>query len=688
MKKKAIKKWILKNKYLIIACLTGLMLFVIFTIFFNIIIGLLLFILIVGGFILEDKFNLSYKIKKLFTKKEKKTIKNKPKKSIASNKNSKAITIKKESKTIDTKKESKKVENDDMKKNKKVKDPAKRRRRKKIRRFILMSFIIMCFIFFLIALALVCGFCYYIVTHAPDFNPDALYSTEPTIIYDKYGNEIDRIGVQQRVILEYEELPEVLINAIIATEDSQFFQHNGVDIKRFLMASALQISGTDAGGASTLTMQLSKKNYTNDTASGIEGIIRKFTDVYISVFKIEPTYTKQDILTFYVNSNYLGGGYGVEQTSLTYFGKSAKDLNLAEAAMIAGLFQAPGKYNPYTNPEGTETRRQNVLKLMLRHGYINQTEYEIAKEMTVEKIVIPNGANGQVSEYQSFIDQVTAEVYQKTGKDPAEVSMKIYTTMDPDKQRYVTQIMNGETYEWENDIVKAGVAVVDVHTGEIVALGGGRNINSRKSLNYATQIRRQIGSTSKPLFDYAPAIEFNGWGSAQPITDEPITYSNGVMINNWDGGYSGYQTMLEALMYSRNIPALKTFQSVDKAKLIPFLQNLGLHPEVENGTLHEAHAIGGYAGESALTMAAAFAAFANSGYYIAPYSFYRIEFADGTVYNNVPAKTKAMSEQTAFIMAHMLTDTAKVALNPYQNINGQIYGAKTGTTNYDYNSRY
>ena len=571
------------------------------------------------------------------------------------------------------------------KKNKEYENHKGKKKGKRILKRVLIGLIITFFVFFILLIVAGIFFCYYIVDHAPDFNPNALYKSEPSIVYDMYGNEIDKLGSEKRINIEYEEIPEVLINAIIATEDSKFFQHNGVDIKRFLVASFQQLRGIDAGGASTITMQLSKKNYTNDEASGIEGIIRKFTDVYVSVFKIEPAYTKEEILTFYVNSNFLGGGYGVEQTSWTYFGKSAKDLNLAEAAMIAGLFQAPGKYNPYTNPEGTEKRRKMVLSYMLRHGYITKEEHDIAAAMTVDKIIKQGGNENpeKVTEYQSFVDQVVAEVKDKTGKDPYQESMKIYTTMDPDKQRYVTNIMNGTTYEWENELVKAGVAVIDVNTGAVVALGGGRNITIRNGQNYASQIRRQIGSTAKPLYDYGPAIEYLNWSTYAIVSDEPITYSDGTEINNWDGGYQGFETMRKALTYSRNIPALKAFKANDKSNILKFVTSLGLSPEIEGGTLHEAHAIGGYTGENAMTMAAAYSAFANGGYYTSPYTFTKIEFADGTTYDNTQQRTKVMSEETAYMVTSMLIDTAQYALGWWANINNQQYGAKTGTTNFD-----
>ena len=218
----------------------------------------------------------------------------------------------------------------------------KKRRKKRFKIFLLI--ILTCFIFGIIGLIV---FFNYVVANAPEFNEELLYVSEPTVLLDKNGKEFAKLGLEQRVILEYDEIPEVLIDAIIATEDSRFFEHNGVDWARFLKASFLQLLGkSEAGGASTLTMQVSKNTHTSTEASGFEGIIRKFTDIYISMFKIEKKYSKEKIIEFYVNSQWLGkNAYGVEQVSLNYFGKSAKELNLAEAAIVAGLFQAPGQKN-------------------------------------------------------------------------------------------------------------------------------------------------------------------------------------------------------------------------------------------------------------------------------------------------------------------------------------------------------
>lgn len=596
-----------------------------------------------------------------------------------------------------------------------IKKKTKSNKIKKVFKIILLTMLI-CFILGIIAII---GFFAYIVASAPEFDEELLYVTEPTIVYDKNGNEITKLGEEKRVTLTYDEIPEVLIDAIVATEDSRFFEHKGVDWARFLKASFYQLLGkSDAGGASTLTMQVSKNNISQDnTASGIKGIIRKFTDVYVSLFKIEKNYTKEQIMEFYVNTYWLGSNsYGVEQISLTYFGKSAKDLNLAEAAMIAGLFQAPGKYNPYTNPEATEARRQTVLKLMKRHEYITQKEYDIAKELSVEKLVIPKEesaiVSGTISPYQSFIDRVVEEVQEKTGHNAYNTSLEIYTTLDTNIQDYINDIMSGESFDWENEKAQGGIAVINVKDGSVSAIGGNRKNDAIDKYNYATDLENQIGSTAKPLFDYGPAIEYQNWSTYQILVDEPISYTDGNSINNWNGLFEGFETMRIALKGSRNIPALKAFKKNNKQQIIEFVTKLGLTPEIYScdsgytrkgkkcinkedpsiivdahvsNTLHEAHSIGGYNGESPLTLAAAYAAFANGGVYNEPHTFTKLIYREtGEEYNNDIITTEAMSEETAYMISDMLATTATQAMSWYYNINGVKYAAKTGTTNYDY----
>lgn len=569
---------------------------------------------------------------------------------------------------------------------KKGKKSSKKSDKKSLRKKILLGFMI----FFLVCIVLAIIFFAYIALTAGKFDPDKLYSKEASTLIDVNGNTYAKLGSEMRQKISYDDMSEELINAIVATEDSRFFEHNGFDLPRFVKASFGQLLGQDAGGASTLTMQVSKNQYTSDVATGWEGIKRKFTDIYISMFQIEMNYSKEEILEFYANSYYLGSGaYGVEQAAQTYFNKSADELNLAEAAMIAGLFQSPVSYDPNINPDRTEARRQTVLSLMKRHGYITDEEYEIAKDMTVDKIVIKgNSSTTDNAQYRGFINAVAEEVEDKTGYNPYQYSMKIYTTMDKEKQDVLNDIMDGTSYNWENDVVQAGVVAIDNKTGGIAAISNGRNQNGETWQDFATGSGgnvRQIGSTAKPLFDYGPAIEYNNWNTDHPIIDTEHTYSDGTPVNNWDGNYKGIITMRQALVESRNVPAVKTFQSVDNEKIKDFVTSLGLHPGMDsNGKLYEADAIGGYNGEYPLSVAGAYSAFANGGYYIEPHTVTKIEFDEtGKVEEYEPERTKVMSAATAYMITDMLVDTAENALGRYSNINGATYAAKTGTSNYD-----
>lgn len=549
----------------------------------------------------------------------------------------------------------------------------------------LKTVLIFGFCFVIFSLVLVGVFGVYIITTAPKFSEEKLYNKDASILYLANGEEFAKVGFEMRQKISYDELSQSLIDAIIATEDSRFFQHSGVDLPRFLKASVSQLLGKGGGGASTLTMQVSKNAFTSTEDEGLAGIIRKFTDIYVSVFEIETHYTKEQILEFYVNSNNLGdSNRGVEQASQSYFGKSASELNVAEAAMIAGMFQAPNSYNPYLHPEACEERRQTVLSLMLRHGYINEEEYEIAKKLTVEKLLHEDEEQVSTDAYQDFIDTVVEEVIDRTGQDPYVVPMKIYTTMDKEMQETMAGVMDGTLYEWKNDVVQGASIVLDVKTGEIKAVGGGRNRVVRGE-NFATDLKRHIGSSAKPLYDYGPGIEYNNWSTYTPFTDEPYSYSDGVTIKNWDSDYYNFETLHDALKHSRNIPAVKAFQQVKNSNIKEFVTKLGLSPEIDenSGLLHESHALGGYTGESPLTVAAAYAAFSNGGYYIEPHSFTKIEYTEsGTEYVVKPITRRAMGEDTAYMMTKVLEDTSSYAVG--LSVNGVNYAAKTGTTNLDY----
>lgn len=559
---------------------------------------------------------------------------------------------------------------------------------------IILNVLLVCVVVFLL---LITVFFSYVIIKAPKFDPNNLKFTQMSELYDTDGNLIAKMGNENRTEISYDDLPEVLIDAIIATEDSKFFQHNGFDLARFTKASLSQLLGKNAGGASTLTMQIAKNNYTSTKSKGFDGILRKFTDIYLSIFKIERKYTKKEIIEFYVNDSYLGNNaYGVEQASLNYFGKSVSDLNLAEASFIAGLFQSPKYYNPYYYPERAEKRRQTVLYLMQRHGYITEEERKIATKLPITSYIRKTQNKGSYAEYQGYIDTVVEELENEYDLNPYTTPLKIYTAMKKSKQDFVNKVMNGEAWKWENDVVQSGIVMTNSNTGEVIAVGAGRNKNSERSYNFATQLNKQIGSTAKPIFDYGPAVEYLGWGTENYIDDTPTTYSNGTKMSNSDGGYKGRLPMYQALGLSRNITALKTFQEVSKQvgndKIVKFATSLGISPEIENGKVHEAHSIGSFTApkgssskNSPMTMAGAYQAFSNGGYYIKPHTIKKFIYkdTDEVVEPNI-TKTKVMEDSTAYIITYALNWSVTNGLaRSAANIGGVATAAKTGTSNFD-----
>ena len=525
------------------------------------------------------------------------------------------------------------------------------------------------------------GFFTYIYINAPEFNSNLLYKKESSNIYDSKGDLIATIGTEKRQIVSFEELPQVLIDAIIATEDSRFYMHNGLDVARFLKASASYVMGSNIGGASTLTMQISKNTFTSFDASGFDGIIRKFTDIYMSIFKIEQDYSKEEIIEFYVNAPYLGGGaYGVQMASEIYFDKNVSDLNLIESAMIAGLFQAPGEYDPYVNPDKTNARKNEVLDLMYRHGYISENELIIAKSVNIENIITER--SNEINAYQGFIDTVVQEVIDRTGDNPYEVSMDIYSTMVKSKQDVINNFY--KTHKFKDNKVQVGIGIIDNDTGAIIAVGAGRNKNSAMSLNYATQISRHPGSTAKPLFDYGPGIEYKNWSTYTPFTDKPVKYTYGGVMHNVDNKYQGFLTLEQCLIRSRNTCALQAFQSLSNSKINKFVTSLGITPEYlgKNSYINEAHSIGGFTGVSPVQLAAAYSAFGNGGYYTEPHSITKIVYKDGIderVEEFNYSKNRVMKNTTAYLISYML----KKATNSGVKVKGTDIATKTGTSSYD-----
>lgn len=592
-----------------------------------------------------------------------------------------------------TKKKTKKKKKTTNKKgnNKKKKKKQQRKLWKK-----LVTAILILGILFVLAIAVFLG---YVVITSPKFDTEAFKVNDQTVIYDVDNQIITTLGTQKRESVTYAELPQVLIDAIVATEDSKFFQHNGVDLLRFTKATIQQLLGQDAGGASTLTMQVAKNNLTQQgklETNIVDKIVRKFHDVYLAVFKIEKKYSKEKIFEFYVNSYYLGGSsYGVQAASKYYFDKDVSELTLPEAALIAGLFQSPGLDNPYKDIEAATKRREIVLKLMERHEYITKEEADYARNISIESLL---AKTKEEKNYQGYVDTVVDEVQELTGLNPYTTPMKIYTTMERSIQSGIDAILNGETsYKWENKRVQAGIAIINSKTGAIAAVGAGRNRTGISTFNYATQAYKQPGSTAKPIFAYGPAIENNKLSTYSLFYDEKWGYTNGPNVNNWDGKYKELVTLRYALQYSRNVPAIKAFQLTGTKNVHKFAYSLGLDVSLNtssenyktygtgiDNTVNEAYAIGGVAkGFTPLEMASAYAAFSNGGFYTKPYTVTKIEFrTTGEIKEYKYKKTRVMKDSTAYIMNNVLESAVRSGFSGGANVSGSHVAAKTGTTNY------
>ncbi len=377
---------------------------------------------------------------------------------------------------------------------------------------------------------------------APELDISKIYATESTTIYDKDGNVIDELGIQKREWVSYDEISPVLIDAIVATEDSKFYEHSGADWQRFLVALIQNLqSGDFDQGASTLTQQLIKQTHLTSEKS----IDRKIKELYLSI-QIEKVLTKEQIIEAYLNYSPFGGSInGIQKAAEYYFGTTASDLTLSQAATLAGLVQSPNKYRPDYYADTAEKRRDTVLKLMVKHGYITEELATLAAaEPITDMLAYQESQTIDKTKYQSFIDAVLNEVEQKYGLDPYS-GLQIHTTMDAEAQELVYDIQNTNKYvDWStpgmSGDIQSGIVFMDTNTGQIRAIGGGVNeTGAERTENYATQLKRQPGSTAKPIFAYGPAIEYLKWGTGTTVDDELYTYQNGSgqIVHNYNHKY-------------------------------------------------------------------------------------------------------------------------------------------------------
>jgi len=519
----------------------------------------------------------------------------------------------------------------------------------------------------------------YFVSDAPKLDPQKLKVPVPSKIYDMNKDLVTELGTEKRDLVEFDEIPDLVKNAVLATEDVRFFKHNGIDLIRLGGAVISNITdGFGSQGASTLTQQVVKLSFLSEEKT----LKRKAQEAWLAL-QLERNFSKEDIFEMYVNRVSMGGNvYGIKAAAQTYFNKSLDELTLPEAALIAGLPQRPNAYNPFVNPDLADQRKNTVLSLMHQHGFISEKEMKEAQNISIASLIVdkPEDTIKDDSPYDSFVDQIIEEV-EALGYNAYTDGLEIYTTMDPNAQKRVNDILNTNEYiKYPNDEIQAGVILLDTKSGEIRAIGGGRHQKVRRGLNYAIDIKRQPGSTIKPILDYGPAIEYLKYSTYQIFEDKPYHYSDGTPVKNYNNKYAGEVTMRYALQKSLNIPAIQALQAVGLDKSKEFANGLGIGLE----EIYESYAIGGFkTGVSPLQLAGAYSAFGNGGIYNEPYAIKKIVLSDGeTEINLEPKPERAMSDYTAFMITDMLKTVVQSGTGVNAKISGLPIAGKTGTTNY------
>lgn len=552
----------------------------------------------------------------------------------------------------------------------------KKSTKKPIWKKILMSLVIL---FLAIGIGVTAVFAYWIAT-APKLDYDQLDLAYASQFYDKDGELFADKGSENRVKIEYEDLPDILIDAVIATEDARFFEHNGIDFRRLGGAVIANFrDGFGSEGASTITHQVAEKMFLTPEKK----ISIKVQEQWLAL-QLEREFSKEQILEMYLNTIFYGSNaYGVAKASEVYFGKEElHELTLIEAAMLAGLPQRPSAYNPFSNPELMQGRVDTVLDLMVRHGKITEAEAEEARKIDVASVLTDE--KPKPFPYDAFIEQAEREIQEKLSDvDVNTAGLKIYTTLDTAIQDHVEFLLTDSEdnpIPYPNEDLLAGMTVVDTKSGAIRSIGGSRNRDTAFGSNYAIDAFRQPGSTIKPIVSYGPAIEYEKWSTYHQINDEPYTPTGSNPIRNWNRTYQGWVSARYALEQSLNVPAAKTLVEIGSERAKPFAESLGI--EFASDVLDPRDAIGGTETNiSPLQLAGAFSAFGNEGIYTEPYAVVKVEFPDGSVVDLKPKAEAVMSDYTAYMVTDMLKDVLKSGTGTNANIPGLPVAGKTGTTN-------
>ena len=500
-----------------------------------------------------------------------------------------------------------------------------------------------------------------------------------------------------------------LPKAYVAIEDERYYKHSGVDFKRTAGAIVHTVFGGSSYGGSTITQQLVKNITKDDESSGIAGIFRKVKE-WAKAYQVERMISKDQILELYLNILFVGSSnlHGVELGAEYYFNKSAKDLDLAECAFMAGINNSPNSYDPYDeskdNSAKIKKRTLTVLSKMKELGYIqNDDEYNTAVAKVEEGLKFEKGTVGGGTTYSyhtdAAIEQVINQVMEEKGisRQLAEnyvygSGLTIYSTVNPEIQARLEEEYSKSKYivtsPSKKQTSQSGMAIVDYKTGNVLGVAGGLGEKNGAGWNRATQMKKQTGSSIKPLADVAPALEEKVITAATVYNDVKTDFGGGYTPKNDGDKYRGPINIRQFIETSQNIPALKIMRELTPKKSIEYLEKMGVTSLDEKEDDILSLAIGGMTdGISPLEMASAYGTIANDGVYITPTFYTKVVDNSGNTVLTPKQETKsAISEQNAYIVKKIVQEPVVGASGTakYCAISGMDVAAKTGTTDKSY----
>ena len=500
-------------------------------------------------------------------------------------------------------------------------------------------------------------------------------------VYDRNGQFVARIqSAQNRVSIPLNQVPKEVQSAFLAAEDLRFYNHFGIDPVRILGALFANLrSGSYAEGASTITQQLVKLSHLSTQKT----IARKLEEMYLAL-QLEARASKDEILEMYLNYVYFGrGAYGIEAAARAYFGVHAAELTLAQGACLAAIVKAPSAYAPHLHPQANRQRREYILRTMQENGLLAEDAYRAA----LAQEVAPIEQEKEQQPYGWYFDAVLDEAERLLSLQGEAVlggGYHIYTAFDPEQQQIVDALYesagNFPADAADGTPAQSAMASVDVRTGAVRAAVGGREYLVQRGLNRATQMRRQPGSSLKPLAVYAPAIESFGYMTASVLSDTPQKFGN-YSPRNSGNLYYGNVTVRTALKNSLNVAAVSLLNRIGVAAARDYLQKTGIELTDRDWNLSLALGAMTY-GVSPVQLAAAYAPFANGGTFHPPYFIERIEDAAGrVVYRHETEERRVISPQTAFLMTSLLQSVTSSGTGAKLSRAGTPVAGKTGTVN-------